>query len=150
MHYIMDINTHLLQSEGISLPIEGYQTLRVGEDFIFEDKLISAHKYTFENIAKSYCYISDTLFIEEYTNIIKDINILYHEATYMDDLLDKAIATFHSTTKQAGLFAQLIKADKLIIGHFSARYGDLVPLEKETQSIFKNTIAAYEGLKVTI
>ena len=73
------------------------------------------------------------------------MDLLYHEATFMEDMRDRASNTYHTTTKQAGEIA--IKADvsKLIIGHFSTRYKDLREMLTETKSTFKNSYLATEG-----
>jgi len=70
---------------------------------------------------------------------------LYHEATFMHDMLDRATETFHTTSLQAAEVAIKAKADRLLIGHFSARYRDLEPVLSEARSMFPNTFLATEG-----
>jgi ribonuclease Z len=60
-------------------------------------------------------------------------------------LLDRAEATFHTTAKEAGIFASKAKVKQLIIGHFSARYPDLDILLNEALAEFSNTFLAQEG-----
>lgn len=76
--------------------------------------------------------------------------MLYHEATFLEELKHKAESTFHSTAKEAGMLAKAAQAGKLIIGHFSARYLDLQPLLMEAQQEFPNTHLAEEGVIVKI
>jgi ribonuclease Z len=71
--------------------------------------------------------------------------MLYHEATFMNNMLDRARTTHHTTALQAGNIALLTNVKKLIIGHFSARYKTLNELLEETQSIFPDTELALEG-----
>ena len=73
------------------------------------------------------------------------MDLLYHEATFLHDLLPLAEETLHSTAKQAAIIAQKAKVKKLIIGHFSSRYKDLSPLLDEAQSIFPNAALGIEG-----
>jgi ribonuclease Z len=71
--------------------------------------------------------------------------MLYHEATFMNDMLDRAEETFHTTALQAGEIALKAKVKKLLLGHFSARYRDLNPLLEEAKTLFEDTLLAVEG-----
>lgn len=94
---------------------------------------------------RSYAYCSDTLYSEAYFHAIKNVDLLYHEATFMQDMLERAVETHHSTAIQAAQVAKNVNAKKLIIGHFSARYRDLEPLLSESRTVFKETSLAIEG-----
>ena len=96
---------------------------------------------------RSYAYCSDTVFLPELSKYLKGTDVLYHEATFLSSMQERAKATFHSTAKEAGEIARLSEVKQLIIGHFSARYGDLSPHLEEAQSIFPNTLLAKEGEK---
>jgi ribonuclease Z len=95
--------------------------------------------------SRSYAYCSDTVFDEALAGHLKNIDLLYHEATFMSDEEGKARETKHSTAKQAATVAKMSQAGKLILGHFSARYKDLAPILEEARSIFSNTELAIEG-----
>jgi ribonuclease Z len=95
--------------------------------------------------SRSYAYCSDTVFDEGLVSQLKSIDLLYHEATFMTDEESKARETKHSTAKQAAMIAKLAEVDKLLVGHFSARYKDLTPILEEAKSIFANTELAIEG-----
>ncbi|MEI9919884.1 MAG: ribonuclease Z [Bacteroidota bacterium] len=92
----------------------------------------------------SYAYCSDTAFFPELARYVKDIDLLYHEATFMEDEREKATATFHSTAADAARVAQMVNAKKLLIGHFSARYRELDGLLNEARAVFPNTEVAVE------
>ncbi len=93
----------------------------------------------------SYAYCSDTAFNLAIAKQIGEVDLLYHEATFMQEEKKKALETFHSTTVDAAHIAIQANAKKLLIGHFSARYRDLDPVLKEAQEIFPNTSLAIEG-----
>lgn len=95
--------------------------------------------------SRSYAFCSDTKFFEELANDIKDVDLLYHESTFLEDKADRAKQTFHSTAKQAADIAVLANAKKLILGHFSARYGNLDEFLNEAKSIYLNTELGIEG-----
>lgn len=94
---------------------------------------------------RSYAFCSDTRFFEELAHDIKGVDLLYHESTFLEDKQDRAKQTFHSTAKQAADMAVLANAQQLILGHFSARYGDLNEFLEEAKPIFDNTELAIEG-----
>jgi len=99
---------------------------------------------------RSYAFCSDTKFFEELANDIKDVDVLYHESTFLEDKKDRAKQTFHSTAKQAAEMALLSNAKKLVLGHFSARYGNLDEFLNEAKSIYQNTELAVEGITFSI
>jgi ribonuclease Z len=100
--------------------------------------------------SRSYAYCSDTMFDEGLTEQLKNVDLLYHEATFMEDEESKARDTKHSTAKQAATIARLASVNRLLLGHFSARYKDLNPILEEAKSIFDNTVLAIEGEEFTI
>lgn len=100
--------------------------------------------------SRSYAYCSDTVFDESLVAHLKNIDLLYHEATFMSDAEDKAKETRHSTAKQAAQIAKLAEANRLLLGHFSARYKDLNPILEEAKTIFTNTDLAIEGQEFVI
>ncbi len=93
----------------------------------------------------SYAYCSDTAWNENMIDQLQGINLLYHETTFMEEERNKAIETKHSTTLDAARMALTVKAGKLLIGHFSARYRELEPLLAEARTVFANTALAIEG-----
>ena len=55
---------------------------------------------------------------------IASVNVLIHEATFLDEARDKAEAHLHSTASGAARTALNCKAEHLILTHFSARLRD--------------------------
>ena len=100
--------------------------------------------------SRSYAYCSDTVFDEGLAEQVRNVDLLYHEATFMEDEEAKARDTKHSTAKQAATIAKLASVNRLLLGHFSARYKDLNPILEEAKTIFANTELAIEGEEFTI
>ena len=100
--------------------------------------------------SRSYAYCSDTQYSEEIIGQIKEVDVLYHEATFMEEEAAKAAETMHSTVKQAATIAVKANPTRLLIGHFSARYKDLIPVIDEAKRVFANTYLALEGETFTI
>jgi ribonuclease Z len=63
----------------------------------------------------------------------------------MNDMLNRAIETFHTTSLQAGEIAVRAGVKQLLLGHFSARYRELDPLLEECRTVFANSKLALEG-----
>ena len=91
---------------------------------------------------RSYAYCSDTAPFAEESSWVHGVDILYHEATYLDELSEMAAARHHSTTLQAARCALEAGAGKLVIGHYSSRGKDIALYEAECRTIFPSTFAA--------
>lgn len=130
-----------------SIPVEYYTMLKRSVDFELPDgRRINHLDYTIDSaIPKVYCYCSDTMYDERYFEQIKGADTLYHEATFMHDMLERALETHHTTAQQAAEIAKKVGAKKLLIGHFSSRYKTLEGLLEEAQAGFENTVLATEG-----
>ena len=94
---------------------------------------------------KSYAYCSDTVSFPELADWVRGVSLLYHEATYPEELADKAVFRWHSTSKQAAQCARDAGADRLLIGHYSSRITDFDALVQECRVIFPDTTAAQDG-----
>lgn len=133
--------------EAKNVPLEYYPLLKRGVDIDLPggETLLNADYTTDSAVPKSYAYCSDTLFDERYFDSIKNCDTLYHEATFLHDMLDRAKETHHTTALQAAQVAQIVNAKRLLIGHFSSRYKTLTELLDEAKSVFPATQLALEG-----
>lgn len=93
----------------------------------------------------SFAFCSDTAYFPALAAYIKNVDVLYHEATFLEQDIQRAKMTLHSTAKQAALMAKKVNAKQLLLGHFSSRYIDLSVLENEAKSTFPNVALALEG-----
>lgn len=136
----------------LDIPQIYFPLIKQGEPYRATDgRLYQAEELTLApRRPRSYAYCSDTLYTETYWSAIQGVDLLYHEATFMDNMVDRAIETHHTTTLQAGLVAKSVHAKRLLIGHFSARYRELEPLLEEARTVFKDTDLALEGETFTI
>jgi len=129
-----------------NIPIEFFERLKQGEDFIQDDHAIPNETLTKPNKpSKSYAFAADTLYNENIADIVRHVDLLYHEATYLKDKLDKATSRFHSTSEQAAMLAKRAEVKKLLIGHFSSTYESLEDFLAEAKEIFPDTQLALEG-----
>ncbi|WP_017732199.1 ribonuclease Z [Nafulsella turpanensis] len=100
--------------------------------------------------SRSFAYCSDTKYEPALIPYIKNVDLLYHEATFAQDQAERAAETFHSTAEQAAHMAREANAATLVLGHYSVRYKDLSPLLSEAQGIFPNTRLAIEGETIEV
>ncbi|RZK43201.1 MAG: ribonuclease Z [Pedobacter sp.] len=133
--------------EADKVPVEYYPLLKRGVDLTLPNGNVYRNiDYTTDSATpKSYAYCSDTLMDERYFESIRGCDTLYHEATFLHEMLERASETHHTTALQAGKIAENLGIKKLLIGHFSSRYKTLLPLLEEAKSIFDNTELAIEG-----
>lgn len=130
-----------------NLDYKTIQDIKNGHDLRLESGIIiqNSELTLLANPPKSYAYCSDTAYYENIIPIIKNVDLLYHETTYLQHKQENAKKRFHSTTIEAANMAKQANAKKLIIGHFSSRYKDLQLFLDEARSIFPNTDLALEG-----
>lgn len=130
-----------------NIPIAQIKEIKAGADFVTAagEIIPNANLTIPPPKPHSYAFSTDTIFRPSNAKIFQNVDLLYHEATFLDDMKDWARKTGHSTAAEAAKMAQLANAKKLIIGHFSSRYKDITPLVEEARTIFENTEAAEDG-----
>jgi ribonuclease Z len=95
--------------------------------------------------SKSYAFCSDTAYSESIIPIIKEVDVLYHESTFIEKNEALAKPTKHSTAKQAARIAEKANVGKLILGHYSTRYDGLNEFKAEAEVIFPNVELSRDG-----
>lgn len=140
------------KAESLNIPVNYFKFIKGGADYFDPagNRFLNSELTTPASSAKTYAYCSDTLANGAYLSQIKNADLLYHEATFAHDMLDRALETHHTTARQAAEIALQTGAKKLLIGHFSARYKILEPLLDEARSVFPETELAIEGRTFTI
>ncbi len=131
----------------LNVDMSYYQKIKQGFDAVTKDgKKIENSTITFSpSPPKSYAYCSDTVYHPEIIDQIKNSNVLYHEATFLNEHLHLCGPTKHSTARQAAEIAKAAKVGTLILGHYSGRYGNLELFKEEAKKVFKNVLLAEDG-----
>ncbi|OHC85313.1 MAG: ribonuclease Z [Sphingobacteriia bacterium RIFOXYC2_FULL_35_18] len=134
------------------IPAAFYPSLKMGYDYTAKDgSVVYNEQVTIPNSpAKSYAYCADTIYDERLINIAKDVTMIYHEATYLNGMEERAAARFHSTTSQAATIAMNANAGGLLLGHFSSKFEELHDYLKEALEVFPKTQLAIEGVTFRI
>lgn len=135
-----------------NVPVSRRHALKLGEDFVTDDGRVIPNERLTTPAAPSlsYAYCSDTLYNPRVAEAVRDVDVIYHEATYADDCAEKAHQRGHSTASEAARIARDAGAGKLILGHFSKSYLNEDMHLKESKAIFENTILANEGLRIDL
>lgn len=130
------------------IPAAFYEKLQQGADYITKKGTIVPNEEvtTAASAPRTYAFCADTIYDEELVNKIYGVDLLYHEATYLKDLPERAASRFHSTTVQAAAIAKKAGVKKLLIGHFSSKYEFLDDFLTETTEVFKESELAIEGV----
>lgn len=129
------------------IPSMSIPAIKKGEDFITREGVVIKNGDITIPPSKplSYAYCSDTKYFNRLASFVKDVDLLYHEATFDKELGDLAASVSHSTTHDAARVARDAGVKKLVIGHFSARYKNISKLVDEAKEIFPDTIPAIDG-----
>ena len=134
------------------IPLYELNRIKSGEDYVTADGTVvpNARLTIPADPPRKYAYCSDTIYRESVIEQIKEVNLLFHEATFAQKEQARARETFHTTAAQAATIAKKANVKQLVIGHFSARYEDESVLLEEAQMVFPETILARENLCITI
>jgi len=66
---------------------------------------------------RSFCYSADTIYCPAVIELGHNVDLLMHEATFLEDQLATAEVTSHSTARMAGQAAKEANAEKLVLFH---------------------------------
>lgn len=137
--------------EKYELSISQIVRLKRGEDVELDNGSIlkSDDVTTLPPAPKTYAYCSDTLPLKRLADFAFGVDLLYHEATFMEENAELAKITCHSTARQAAELAKNISARKLLLGHFSTRYPSS-EIMIEARRVFPDAIEAHDGLRIMV
>ncbi len=97
-----------------------------------------------------FVYSGDTGYNENLAKFAAGADLLIHEATYTEEMLEEGKMRGHSTATQAAAIAKKAKAKELLLTHFSSRYKNTKGHLVEAQKVFKNTKTASDMLKIIL
>lgn len=145
-----NLNSEAIKESG--LKIEHFHLLKKGKDILTEDgQLYSCKDFTFPpKPSYSYAFCSDTKYDISIVPFVKDVSVLYHEATFTNKDSERAKATFHSTAAQAADIAKRANVGKLYLGHLSARYESTAFHLSEAAELFDKTEVVEDGMKFLV
>jgi ribonuclease Z len=135
------------ECEQRGIPVEAYKAIKKGKDYSMPDGTLVPNALLTEDgkPEKRYAYSADTIYLEEMLPHIRGANVLYHESTYLEAEIDKAVSRFHSTARQAATIASMAGVGKLRLGHYSSRYKHPEDFETEAKEVFEHSMITREG-----
>lgn len=95
-------------------------------------------------------YTGDTGQSENVTELAENADLLIHEATFDDELKERAVEDKHSTPSMAAETAKKAGVKRLVLTHLSARYKNADLLLKQAKKIFVNTELAEDFLRLEL
>ncbi len=134
------------------IPVQERPKLKEGKDVLDRNgKTVRCEELTDPPPpSHSYAYCSDTAYFGELPQYVQDVDLLFHDATFLEDLRERARETFHSTALDAARTAKEGKVGRLLLGHFSARYRDLGAFREEAAQLFPAAILAQDGMRIRV
>lgn len=134
------------------IPIVAYPEILMGMPYRLPDgREIPNRQLTFPGRKpRRYAFCSDTCYHPPLSDLVKGVDLLYHESTYAQTDKDRASRHYHSTSRQAAMIARDAQVKRLLLGHYSSRYHDLAPLLQEAREVFDNCILSNEGMTLEL
>lgn len=136
-----------MKAKEAKLPFHVRQALKRGESPEFEGKKLDPTSWCVAPpVARSYVYSADTRPCQSLRTHGQGATVMYHDATFNAADAERAKATYHSTTVEAGRLARQADVGTLLLGHISLRYRDLEALRCEAEKEHDRVHVAYDGL----
>lgn len=95
-------------------------------------------------------YTGDTRPTKSLVKLAENADLLIHEATFDDELVEKACEDGHSTASQAAETAKKAKAKRLVLIHVSSRYKESDLLLEQARKTFPNVDVAEDFMKIDL
>jgi ribonuclease Z len=100
---------------------------------------------------QSFALVMDTRLTDNCFELAKGVDLLVCESTYLSSEEREARSHGHMTARQAGIVAREAGARRLVLTHFSQRYGSTKPFVEEARAEFSgDVIAVRDGDRVPV
>lgn len=100
---------------------------------------------------RRFVYTGDTRPVDTTVGAATDADLLVHDGTFADEHRERALASAHSTAREAASIAREAGARRLALTHISTRYaGRADLLASEAREVFAETFVAEDGMTVEI
>ncbi len=95
-------------------------------------------------------YTGDTKPFEAFAKFAAGADLVIHDCTFDDSLIEKAGVDGHSTPSQAAEQAKAANAKQLVLSHISARYPNAGLLLEQAKKIFPNSVLAEDFMEIEL
>ncbi|MCC8359071.1 ribonuclease Z [Salinimicrobium sediminilitoris] len=135
------------EAEKYDIDVAYYNGIKKGKDAILDDgRIIPNAQLTADpEPPESFAFCSDTAYNPILAKQLKDITVLYHESTFLEEHAYLAAPTGHSTAREAAAIARAANVSHLVLGHYSTRYDSIEGFKKEASKVFPEVHLADDG-----
>jgi ribonuclease Z len=129
-----------------------WKKLQVGESVTLENGTVVTPEMVLgpKRPGRIIVYSGDTRPTKDIVTLSSGADVLIHDSTYDDSLMEKAAEYGHSTASQAARIAEEAKVKLLVLTHISNRYKDDRVLLEQARSIFPNTTVASDFAEISV
>lgn len=133
---------------GLRGPVVG-QLLREGS-IEHEGRRVSVDEVSEPRPGQVFSFVMDTRICDNAFALAEGADLLVCESTYLSSEETEAIARGHMTAAQAARIAKESGARRLVLTHFSQRYGDLRAFYDEAREIHDDVVVVSDGDRVEV
>ncbi len=101
-------------------------------------------------LGRKIVYAGDTRPCESVIKLSRGADVLIHDCTLADELLEKARDSKHSTPSEAAEVAKRANVRQLVLVHISPRYEEDAVLLEEARRVFPNTVVAHDLMDLEV
>ncbi|MEM9930183.1 MAG: ribonuclease Z [Bacteroidota bacterium] len=149
---LREANIRKLAIDKYDIPWPAIKAIKAGADYTLPNGKVIPHEELTLPVPppRSYAHCSDTVYFPELAQHVNQVDLLYHEATFLDDMAADAAKKGHSTAREAAVTAKDAQVGQLVMGHLSSRYENGVAHDAEARAIFPNSHTAKDFWRVEV
>ena len=128
-----------------------WHKLQHGETVSVNDSLISPSQVTgIPRPGMKIVYSGDTRTNDALVELAQGSDLLIHEATFNEELAERAQEDGHSTAREAAQLAKKAGVKDLVLTHLSSRYYDSTKLLEEAAEVFNEVTVAEDFMEIDL
>jgi ribonuclease Z len=140
------------KAEKLGIPKgELWNKLQHGEEVKFNGNVFKSIQVADEpREGRSIVYSGDTAPSRTLVELAVDVDLLIHEATFLEELAERAKEDGHTTALQAGILAAEANVKCLVLTHISSRYPEPKLVLEEAKQVFQRVIIAEDLMELKL
>ena len=121
-------------------------SVELPDERIVEPEMVLGHSRPGRKIV----YTGDTGASDNIAQLAENADLLIHEATFEDELKERAVVDGHSTPSMAAETAKKARVKLLVLTHISARYKNTSLLLQQARKIYSNSMVAEDFMQLML
>lgn len=119
--------------------------------FVVDDRTVLLDDVSLFKKGQTFAFVMDTRICDNAVALAEGADLLVCESTYLSSEAREAHDHGHMTAHEAGIVARDAGARKLVLTHFSQRYGSTKPFVEQARAVFDgDVIAVRDGDRVAV